>query len=91
MDFVETCNLDPDQDRWPGLAFAERYWLSGIYKIVYFHEHLDNRYQPVYYAYYKPKGWKNWGNRVDAAVPFYGSLEAAVAACETHTARGLAA
>lgn len=60
-------------------------WYSGIYKIVRYNRHLDNDHRPAYNAYYKPKGWKNWGNRVDRKTLCYRTLKQAKAACEVHS------
>lgn len=60
-------------------------WYSGIYKIVRYERHLDNGLRPAYAAYYKPHGWKNWGNHVDASAHFYKTMREAQEACVAHS------
>lgn len=40
-----------------------------------------------FYAYYKPAGWKCWGNRVCKTTENYPDFESAVAACADHDSR----
>ncbi len=66
-------------------------WFSGIYKIVVYSDHI-NGYgtgAPIYYAYFTPRGWKNWGNSVNFSADrvknsSLTSLKAAKEACEKH-------
>lgn len=68
--------------------FGPRYddvaWYSGIYKIQLYTESSLNYGKDAYCAYYKPAGWKNWGNRVNPCVEFYHTLKEAMAACDEH-------
>lgn len=57
-------------------------YICGIYKIV--PRYVREFGQVMFYAYYKPKGWKNWGMRVDKSRESYPTLEEAERACEGH-------
>lgn len=59
-------------------------WISGIYKVEQYDASLQDRLGVHYRAYYKPTGWKHWGNYVDAGTPHYRTLKAAQVACATH-------
>lgn len=56
------------------------HYVSGVYKCV--------RYGKHWYAYHKPKGWKNWGNSCfhspNGRSVEYPTLKAAQDACEQH-------
>lgn len=65
-------------------------WYSGIYKIRYYRDCAESyrlKCKRVFYAFFKPKGWKNWGNRVEPHVEGYRSFDEAVRACERHEER----
>ena len=68
---------------WDDTGETDQHWYSGIFKITYYPEVSDLKYQPAYCAYFKPRGWKNWGNRVNRAVQYYSTLEAAQEACQS--------
>ena len=70
-----------------GDGYIDQEWFFGIYKIHRIEEHPDNKHRPTYHAYFKPYGWKNWGNRVAVNVPFYQTLEEAQTACAKHAER----
>lgn len=68
------------------------HWFAGIYKITKYDEITTGRYRRTafYHAYFKPVGWKNWGNHVDRRVKGdegYDSLEEAQRACVRHAAQ----
>lgn len=70
-------------------TYHEGYWLSagGKYKIVtYDNSNWVSTFRALksgfYAAYYKPKGWKCFGNNVDKNTPFYRTLKEAQTACE---------
>jgi hypothetical protein len=70
------------------LAFSEQtldhqqVFIGGIYKIV--PRHVREFGGVVFYAYFKPKGWDNWGMRVDRGIECYPTLDDARAACRRH-------
>lgn len=59
-------------------------WVSGIYKIVRYEESIQDRLGVHYRAYYIRKPDKCWGYYVNTSRPYYLTLKAAQAACETH-------
>lgn len=61
-----------------------RHWYSRIYKITYYH-HNELNCKPAYAAYYKPKGWKNWGMAVQKDT-MYHTLNEAIQACINYEA-----
>ena len=68
------------------------HWFSGIYKITKYDAILTGKYRRTAFfrAYFKPVGWKNWGNAVDRSVTpedGYATLDQAIQACERHAAR----
>lgn len=60
------------------------HWKAGIYKITLYPEDSENKYKPSYRAYFKPHGWKNWGNCVAVNPKVYNTLTEAKAACQQH-------
>jgi hypothetical protein len=58
-------------------------WFSGRYKCV--------NYGGKWFAYFKPFGWKNWGNSCQKTARMesvqYATLAEAQAACRTHFSR----
>jgi hypothetical protein len=59
-------------------------WFSGIYKVVCYPAE-SYRPQTIFYAYFKPHGWKSWGQSViNATKTDFISLEDALEACERH-------
>ena len=58
-------------------------WYSDKFKIVLYAEDSENKYRPTYRAYFKPDGWKNFGNRVNRAIPFYHTFAEALTACKS--------
>lgn len=65
--------------------FCGVYWISGLYKIV-FYERISTygNGRPGYTGYYIRKGEKNWGYHVNPKEPYYDTLEEAQAACSLH-------
>lgn len=62
-------------------------FVCGIYKIVRYGKCVDSMqrgWNQIYHAYYKPDGWKNWGNHVDKVTPGYKTLTEAKTACMNH-------
>ena len=74
------------EDKQFGPDYDDVSWYCGIYKIVLYTDSSVNKGKDIYCAYYKPDGWKNWGNRVNPRVEFYTTLKDAVRACERHAA-----
>lgn len=65
------------------------HWFSGIYKITKYESITKGAYtrRVFYRAYFKPVGWKNWGNSVDRTTTpecGYWTLEDAQKACKQH-------
>lgn len=77
---------------WEDTKTTDHHWFSGIYKITKYNEILTGKYRRTafYRAYFKPRGWKNWGNAVDRSVSpedGYATLEESQQACERHANR----
>jgi hypothetical protein len=72
--------------------------ISGRYKIVRYRFYPDGTPAPrgshegkypkwslwLYYAYYKPIGWDNWGNNIAYRNDAFMSIEDAKKACKVH-------
>lgn len=64
-------------------------WFSGIYKVVLYRDcdagyRVGNTDGECFFAYYKPAGQKNWGDRVNKDMPQYKTLKLAKKACALH-------
>ena len=66
------------------------HWYYGIYKITFYEPYETDAtiFKGYYGAYFKPHGWKCWGNSVRKGVVGVGykTLEDAMADCEAHAA-----
>lgn len=69
---------------WAKTDHAGPIWISGIYKISRYDQDLPNHLGVHYRAYYIRKPDKYWGYHVDPSQPYFLTLKAAQAACETH-------
>ena len=57
-------------------------WTDGTFKIAKY-EPMDRTLPKVIYcAYFKPEGWKNFGNRINASVEYYPTMKDAKEACQ---------
>lgn len=56
-------------------------WTDGTFKIAKYEPMDRHRPKVIYCAYFKPHGWKNFGNRINASVEYYRTLEEAKRAC----------
>lgn len=74
-----------------GDGYVDEEWYSGIYKVVWYAPLAGSPFvhsRPGFFAaYFKPEGWKNWGNHVNASTPYYKTLDEAKAACARHAER----
>lgn len=64
----------------------EEFWFAGIYKITKYEAVPSGPYarQAFYRGYFKPVGWKMWGEGVDHEQ--HATLTQAKAACRKHAA-----
>ena len=81
MRFEQTVIKDPN---FPGLQYEDIFYISGNYKIRFYHKTSFMNGLDCYAAYVKQPAAKNWGDHVDPATPFYRTLKEAKAACERH-------